>query len=102
MKVYFKNKLGVSFTVKLEKNKTIEDFVIKIQDDGGIEKVRLNVITSLYNCGTDLTDFLFRDIDKEITLVSVIEPDDSLLHMNALYQEVRFKDIQNKVFTEVK
>ena len=76
--------------------------VIKIQDDGGIEKVRLNVITSLYNCGTDLTDFLFRDIDKEITLVSVIEPDDSLLHMNALYQEVRFKDIQNKVFTEVK
>ena len=76
--------------------------VIKIQDDGGIEKVRLNVITSLYNYGTDLTDFLFRDIDKEITLVSVIEPDDSLLHMNALYQEVRFKDIQNKVFTEVK
>ena len=60
------------------------------------------MITSLYNCGTDLTDFLFRDIDKEITLVSVIEPDDSLLHMNALYQEVRFKDIQNKVFTEVK
>ena len=102
MKVYFKNKLVVSFTVELEKNKTIEDIVIKIQDDGGIEKVRLNVITSLYNCGTDLTDFLFRDIDKEITLVSVIEPDDSLLHMNALYQEVRFKDIQNKVFTEVK
>ena len=102
MKVYFKNKLGVSFTVELEKNKTIKDFVIKIQDDRGIEKVRLNVITSLYNCGTDLTDFLFRDIDKEITLVSVIEPDDSLLHMNALYQEVRFKDIQNKVFTEVK
>ena len=102
MKVYFKNKLGVSFRVELEKNKTIEDFVIKIQDDRGIEKVRLNVITSLYNCGTDLTDFLFRDIDKEITLVSVIEPDDSLLHMNALYQEVRFKDIQNKVFTEVK
>ena len=102
MKVYFKNKLGVSFTVELEKNKTIEDIVIKIQDDGGIEKVRLNVITSLYNCGTGLTDFLFRDIDKEVTLVSVIEPDDSLLHMNALYQEVRFKDIQNKVFTEVK
>ena len=75
MKGYFKNKLGVIPTVELEK---IEKFVSKIQDNGGIEKVRVNMITSSCNCGTDLTDFLLQDIDKEITLVNVIEPDDSL------------------------
>ena len=102
MKVYFKNKLGVISAVELEKNSKIEEFVCKIQDNGGIEKVRVNMITSSCNCGTDLTDFLLQDIDKEITLVNVIEPDDSLSHINALYEEVRFKDIQNKVFAEVK
>ena len=102
MKVYFKNKLGITSTVELEKNDTIEEFFSKIQDNGGIEKARVNMITSSSNCGTDLTDFLLQDIDREITLVNVIEPDDSLSHINALYEEVRFKDIQNKVCAEVK
>ena len=30
MKVYFKNKLGITSTVELEKNNTIEEFVSKI------------------------------------------------------------------------
>ena len=96
MKGYFKNKLGVIPTVELEKNNAIE------KDNGGIEKVRVNMITSSCSCGIDLTDFLLQDIDKEITLVNVIEPDDSLSHINALYEQVRFKDIQNKTFAEVK
>ena len=41
------------------------------------------MVTSSCNCGTDLTDFLPQDIDKEIALVNVIEPDDSLSHINA-------------------
>ena len=93
MKVYFKNRLGITSTIGLEKNDTIKEFVSKIQHNGGIEKVRVNMITSSCNCGTDLTDILLQDIDKEITLVNVIEPDDSLSHINALYEEVRFKDI---------
>ena len=97
MKVYFKNKVDVISTVELETKNTIEEFVCKIQDNGGIEKVRVNTITSSCNCGTDLTDFLLQDIDKEITLANEIELDDSLSHINALYEEVRFKDIQNKV-----
>ena len=64
MKVYFKNKLGVTSTVELEKNNAIEEFVNKIQDYGDIEKVRVNMITCSCNCGTDLTDFLLQDIDK--------------------------------------
>ena len=96
MKVYCNNKLGVISTVELEKNNTTEEFVSKIQDNGGKEKVRVNMITSSCNCGTDLTDFLLQDIDKEIAVVNVIEPDDSLSHINALYEEVRFKDIQKK------
>ena len=60
------------------------------------------MITSSCNCGTDLTDFLLQNIDTEIALINVIEPDDSLSYINALYEEVRFKDIQKKVFPEVK
>ena len=93
MKVYFKNKLGVISTAELEKNNTIEEFVSKIQNNGGIEKVRVNMITSSCNCGTNLTDFLLQDIDKEITLVNVKEPDDSLSQINVLYEDARFKDI---------
>ena len=81
MKVYFKNKLGVISKVELEKNNTIEEFVSKIQENRGIEKVRVNMITSSCNCGTDLTDFLLQDIDNEITFVNVIEPDDSLTYI---------------------
>ena len=78
------------------------DFVREIQDDGGIEKVRVNLITSWCNCGTDPTDFLFQDMDKEIPLVNETEFDDSLSQMSALYEEVRFIDIQSKVLPEVK
>ena len=49
------------------------------------------MITFTCNFGTDLTDFLLQDIDKEITLVNIIEPDDSLSHINVLHKEVRFK-----------
>ena len=84
MNVCFENKLGVTSIVELEQKKTIEKFVSKIQNNGGIEKVRVNMITSSRNCGTELTDFLLQDIDKEITLVNVIEPNDPLSHINAL------------------
>ena len=94
--------VGVISTVELEKKNTIEEFISKIQDNGGKEKVRVNLITSSCNCGTDLIDVLLQGIDKEISLVNVIEPDDPVSHINALYEEVRFKDLQNKVFAEVK
>ena len=71
----------------------MKEFVSKNQDNGGIEKVRVHMITSSGNCATDLTDFLLQDIDKEIPLVNVIEPDGSPSHINALYEEVRFKNI---------
>ena len=102
MKPYSRNNLDVITTVEVEKNNTIRKFVSKIQDNGGIEKVRVQMITSSCNCGTDLTDFLLQDIDKEITLINVTELDDPLSHINALYEEIRFKDIQNKFFAEVK
>ena len=41
-------------------------------------------------------------IDREITLVNFKEPDDLLSNINALYEEIRFKDIQTKVFAKVK
>ena len=38
MKIYYKNKLGVTSTVKLESNNTIEEFARVIQDHGVIKK----------------------------------------------------------------
>ena len=42
------------------------NFVSKFQDYGGIEKVRVNMITSSCNCGADLTGFLLQNTDKEL------------------------------------
>ena len=36
------------------------------------------MINSLCNCGTDLTDILFQDMDKEIPFVNETELDDLL------------------------
>ena len=61
------------------------------------------MINSSCNCGTDLTDFLLQDMKKkEIALVNIIEPENLLSNINAQYEQVRFKDIQNEVFAEVK
>ena len=70
MKVYFKNKLGIISTVELEKKYTIEEFVSKIQDNGGVERVRVKKKNPMIRC-----------------------------HITMLF---RFKEIQNKVFTEIK
>ena len=102
MKVYFKNKLGVTSTVKLENNYTTEKFVREIQGQDIVEKVRVSAINSLCTCGTDLTDVLLQNMNKEITLVNETKLDDSLSHINALYEEVRFKYIQRKVLAKVK
>ena len=45
---------------------------------------------------------MLEDIDKEITLVNIVQPNDLPSHINTLYEEVRFKDIQSKVFAEVR
>ena len=47
MKDYFKNKLDFTFTIK--KKNTTEEFVREIQDHGGVEKVRVKIITSSCN-----------------------------------------------------
>ena len=60
------------------------------------------MITSSCSCGTDLSDILLEDIDKEITLVNIVQPNDLPSHINTLYEKVRFKDIQSKVFAEVR
>ena len=41
-------------------------------------------------------------MDKEITLVSQTKLDNSLSHISAIHEEVRFKGIQSKVLDEVK
>ena len=46
MKVYFDNKLGITSTVKLGKNNMVDQFDRELQHYGGIEKVRVNMITS--------------------------------------------------------
>ena len=51
MLVYFKNRPGQVTEIDLEPQETIRQVVMKIEEPGGIEKVRINMIK--YSCSCD-------------------------------------------------
>ena len=55
MKGYLKNMLVFISIFELKKNNAIEELVSKMHDNDGIERVRVNIITSSCNYRTDLT-----------------------------------------------
>ena len=76
MKVYFKNKLSIISTVELEKEYTIEEFVSKIQDNGGVERVRVKKknptiryhITMLFRL-EEIQNKVFTEIKEDIDIL---------------------------------
>ena len=76
MKVYFKNKLSIISTVELEKEYTIEEFVSKIQDNGGAERVRVKKknlmiryhITMLFRF-EEIQNKVFTEIKEDIDIL---------------------------------
>ena len=76
MKVCFKNKFGIISTVELEKEYTIEEFVSKIQDNGGVERVRVKKknptiryhITMLFRL-EEIQNKVFTEIKEDIDIL---------------------------------
>ena len=76
LKVCFKNKFGIISTVELEKEYTIEEFVSKIQDNGGVERVRVKKknptiryhITMLFRL-EEIQNKVFTEIKEDIDIL---------------------------------
>ena len=66
--VYFKNRHGQVTKIDVEPQETMREVVMKIDEVGGIEKVRINMIKYSCSFDNDLSEILLDDILGDISL----------------------------------
>ena len=66
--VYFKNRHGQVTKIDVELQETMREVVMKIDEVGGIEKVRINMIKYSCSFDNDLSEILLDDILGDISL----------------------------------
>ena len=93
MKVYFKNKLSIISTVELEKEYTIEEFVSKIQDNGGAERVRVKKKNPMIRYHITML-FRFEEIQNKV-FTEIKEDIDILLQYKTDFLESNGPSLRN-------
>ena len=91
--VYFKNRHGQVTEIDVELQETMREVVKKIEELGGIEKVRINMIKYSCSCDNDLTEILLDDISGDISL-NIQNNVDKSTEINSTYHELNFKQIK--------
>ena len=66
--VYFKNRHGQVTKIDVEPQETMREVVMKIDEVGGIEKVRINMIKYSCSFDDDSSEILLDDILGDISL----------------------------------
>ena len=66
--VYFKNRHGQVTKIDVEPQETMREVAMKIDEVGGIEKVRINMIKYSCSFDNDLSEILLDDILGDISL----------------------------------
>ena len=79
----------------------MRETVMKTEERGGIEKVRINMIKYSCSCDNDLTEILLDDILEDINL-NIQNDVDMSTEINLIYHELSFKQIKDSVAKEVK
>ena len=74
---------------------------MKIEELGGIEKVRINMVRYSCSCGNNLTEILLDDIPGDISINRQNDVDKST-EINSIYHELSYKQIKDSVVKEVK
>ena len=74
---YFKNSYGQVTEIDVESQKNMREVAMKIEDLGGIEKVRINMIKYSCSCDNDLTEILLEDISGDVNINKQIDVDKS-------------------------
>ena len=67
MLVYFKNRHGQVTDIDVEPQETIREVVKKIEELGGVEKVRINMIKYSCSYDNDLTEIPLDDISRDVS-----------------------------------
>ena len=91
--VYFKNRHGQVTEIDVELQETMREVVKKIEELGGIEKVRINMIKYSCSCDNDLTEILLDDISGDISL-NIQNNVDKSTETNSTYHELNIKQIK--------
>ena len=68
MLVYFKSRHGQVTEIDVEPQETIRQVVMNIEEPGGIEKVRVNMIKYSCSCDNDLAEILLDNISGDISI----------------------------------
>ena len=68
MLVYFKSRHGQVTEIDVEPQETIRQVVMNIEEAGGIEKVRVNMIKYSCSCDNDLAEILLDNISGDISI----------------------------------
>ena len=101
MLVYFNNRHGQVTEIDLEPQETMREVVKKIEELGGIEKVRIDMIKYSWSCDNDLTEILLNDISGDIN-INIQNDVDKSTEINSIYHELSNKQIKDSVVKEVK
>ena len=109
MLVYFENTQVTSQEIEVKPEETIKEFVTRIGQLGSMEKVRTNMIQHSCTCNNDLADILLEDISKDINAYidfqhELVDSDNtkSTFEINAMYEELRYKQLQENYIKDVK
>ena len=100
MLVYFKSRHGQVTEINVVSQETMRDTIMKIEELGGIEKVKLNMIKYSCICCNDLTEILLDDISGDISIN--IQDVDKSTAINLIYHELSKKQIKDSVGEQVK
>ena len=101
MLIYFKNRHGQVTEIDVEPQETMREVVKKIEELGGIEKVRINMIKYPCSCENDLTEILLDDISGDIS-INIQNNVDKSTEINSIYHELNIKQVKDSVVQEVK
>ena len=109
MLVYSKNTRGVTQEIDVKPKETMKEIVARVRQLGSMEKVRINVMQHLCTWNNDLTDILLDNIPKDINVHidfqhELMDSKNTKLtyEINAMYEELRYKQLNENVMQEVK
>ena len=101
MLVYFKSRHRQLTEVDAKPQETMREVVKKIEELGGIEKVRINMIKYPCCCDNSFTEILPDDISGDIN-INIQNNVDESIEINSIYHELNNKQIKDSVVKEVK
>ena len=109
MSIYFNNTQVVTLEIDVKPVKAMKEFIARVGQLGSMEKVRINMIQYSWTCNNNFTDTLLEDISKDLNVHidfqhKIMDSGNtkSTYKINAMYEELRYKQLKENVMQDVK